>query len=55
MSESNSIIDQVTSGDGNKGFDAAAFISSETAKEVTNIEETNQSEVQSEETVQYRS
>lgn len=52
MSESNSIIDQVTSGDGNKGFDAAAFISSETAKEVTNIEETNQSEVQAEETVQ---
>tara|TARA_R100000951_G_scaffold44546_1_gene38057 strand:+ start:7263 stop:8282 length:1020 start_codon:yes stop_codon:yes gene_type:complete len=52
MSESNSILDQVTSEGNNDGFDASAFISSETAKDVTSIEETNKPEVQAQEAVQ---
>lgn len=52
MAEENSIIEQVTSEQPTKGFDANAFISSETAKDISSIEETNQQEASSEEEVE---
>lgn len=52
MSESNSIIDQVTSEQGNNSFDASSFISSDSIPNKESIEETDTQQVESQEVAQ---
>lgn len=52
MSESNSIIDQVTSEQGNNSFDASSFISSDSITNKESIEETDTQQVESQEGAQ---
>ena len=52
MSESNSIIDQVTSEQGNNSFDASSFISSDSITNKESIEETDTQQVESQESAQ---